>query len=180
MLKKFENGLVKINQIVLGLMVFVMFLLVFTNVITRYIFSYSINWAEELSRYLMVWTAFLGAGLAMREGQHVAIEILHEYLPKSFRKYFKAFIGLLIIGFLGILAYLGFQYALVSMEQNSAVLRWSMGMIYMAVPIGAILFIIHLVLVFKEYMHRESIEDLMEENAVSDKVIYEEVRGKEA
>jgi TRAP-type C4-dicarboxylate transport system permease small subunit len=178
--KKIEHGLVRINQIVLGLLAAVMFLLVFTNVITRYVFSYSINWAEELSRYLMVWTAFLGAGLAMREGQHVAIELLHDYLPKPSRAYFKAIIGLLMISFMTILVYLGFQYAFESMEQKSAVLRWPMGIIYMAVPIGALLFIIHLVFVFRSYINRQSIEDVDEEINQTEKLVFEEVRGKEA
>lgn len=180
MLKKLEKGLVRINQIVLGLMVFAMFLLVFTNVVTRYVFSYSINWAEELARYLMVWTAFLGAGLGMREGQHVAIEILHDYLPKPLRGYVKAFVGLVIIGFMGILVYLGAQYALVSWDQNSPVLRWPMGIIYLAIPIGASLFILHLVFVFKEYMQRDSIEDFIDELDIQEAPMFEEVRGKQA
>jgi TRAP-type transport system small permease protein len=183
MLKKLETGLVKLNQVVLGLMVFVMFLLVFTNVVTRYIFSYSINWAEELARYLMVWTAFLGAGLGMREGQHVAIELLHDYLPKPIRKIVKAFVGIVIIGFMAILVYLGVQYALVSMDQNSPVLRWPMGLIYSAIPIGASLFILHLVFIFKEYIQRDSseeIEEIIEEINGQEVPIFEEVRGKQA
>ena len=48
-------------------MMAVMVALVFTNVVTRYVFGFSVTWAEEFSQYLMVWIAFVGAGLAWRQ-----------------------------------------------------------------------------------------------------------------
>lgn len=142
---------------------FAMFVLVFMNIISRYFFGYSFNWAEELARYLMVWTAFLGAGLGMREGRHVAIEVLHDFLPKKIRRYFRAFVGLVIIAFMGILAYLGYEYAINSLAQASPVLRWPIGLVYMAIPIGAVLFVLHFTTVFRDYMDQPSIEEEVKE-----------------
>ena len=61
----FERVLVKLNRWLLIIMAGVMVVLVFLNVVCRYIFNFSIIWAEEVSQYLMVWVAFLGAGLAL-------------------------------------------------------------------------------------------------------------------
>ncbi|WP_108669993.1 TRAP transporter small permease [Peribacillus acanthi] len=158
MIKRLEQGFIKVNHFALGLMMFGMFVLVFTNIITRYFFSYSINWAEELARYLMVWTAFLGAGLGMREGRHVAIEVLHDYLPKQVRPFLRAFVGLIIITFMAILAYIGYKYASVTMVQQSPVLRWPIGLVYMVIPIGAIIFILQFITVFRDYMEQPAID----------------------
>ena len=73
-LRRLERAFVRLNQGLVMLMMMAMAALVFTNVVTRYLFGFSLNWAEEASRYLMIWVAYLGAGLAMREGRHVAIE----------------------------------------------------------------------------------------------------------
>jgi hypothetical protein len=80
-LRRLERAFVWLNQGLVMLMMMAMAALVFTNVVTRYLFGFSLNWAEETSRYLMIWVAYLGAGLAMREGRHVAIEYLQGLLP---------------------------------------------------------------------------------------------------
>lgn len=156
MLKRVEKLFVRLNGAVVALMMFLMYVLVFANVITRYIFKFSLNWTDELARFLMIWTVFLGAGLAMREGRHVAIEILQDLLPGRYKKYFRAFIGLLILAFMAVLVVLGYQYAQAMMATKSAVLRWPIGMVYMVIPIGSLAFILHLATVFRDYMETAS------------------------
>lgn len=151
-MKKFELYLVRANKFVIFALMVTMFVLVIGNVISRYAFNHSLNWVEELSRYVMIWITFLGAGLAMREGRHVAITMLQEKLPKKVVPYFRGFVGLIILVFLIFVAYLGYQYALTSMEQESTVLRWSMGAIYMAIPIGLLLFALHFITIFRDFL----------------------------
>ena len=80
---RFERYLVAANRAIIFLMMAVMATLVFVNVVTRYVFNFSIIWAEEVSQYLMIWIAYLGAGLALREGRHVAVEMLQDRLPAA-------------------------------------------------------------------------------------------------
>lgn len=159
MIKKFDRFLVKSNYVVIGLTLFFMFIFVFINVITRYVFNFSINWAEELSRFLMIATCFLGIGIGMREGRHVAIEVFINLIPnQTIRRVIRLINGLIIIAFMITLTYLGFLYAATQFEAKSAVLRWGMGYIYLFVPIGALAFVMHLVLTIKDFMETESIE----------------------
>ncbi|QIM64483.1 TRAP transporter small permease [Frederiksenia canicola] len=60
--------------------------LVFLNVVLRYGFNSSINVTEEVSRYLFVWLAFLGAILAFSENQHVSVTMLTSKLSEKKRK----------------------------------------------------------------------------------------------
>ncbi|QIM61903.1 C4-dicarboxylate ABC transporter permease [Pasteurellaceae bacterium Orientalotternb1] len=60
--------------------------LVFLNVVLRYGFNSSINVTEEVSRYLFVWLAFLGAILAFSENQHVSVTMLTSKLTEKKRK----------------------------------------------------------------------------------------------
>lgn len=57
-----------------------MAILVFLNVVLRYGFNSSINVTEEVSRYMFVWLAFLGAVLAFNDNQHVNVAILTDKL----------------------------------------------------------------------------------------------------
>ena len=69
------------NRWALIVLLATMAVLVIANVISRYVFLYSFTWVEEATRYMMIWAAFLGAGLALRVGGHIAIDHLASALP---------------------------------------------------------------------------------------------------
>src|SRR3982751_4080625 len=61
---------------VIALCLAVMVVLVFGNVVLRYGFNSGITTSEELSRWLLVWLAFLGAIVAVREHSHLGVDTL--------------------------------------------------------------------------------------------------------
>jgi hypothetical protein len=73
--------LVRVNGAVIVALTGAMALLVFANVVARYVFNHSFTWAEELSRYMMVWVGFLGAGLVLRVGAHIAVDVVQDLSP---------------------------------------------------------------------------------------------------
>ena len=68
---------------VIALCLAVMVVLVFGNVVLRYVFNSGITVSEELSRWLMVWLTFLGAIVALREHAHLGVDTLVRALPAS-------------------------------------------------------------------------------------------------
>jgi TRAP-type transport system small permease protein len=63
-----------------------MVVLVFTNVVMRYLFNSGIATSEELSRWLLVWLTFLGAIVALREHAHLGVDSLIRALPPLGRR----------------------------------------------------------------------------------------------
>jgi TRAP-type transport system small permease protein len=55
--------------------------LVFSNVVLRYVFNSGIAISEELSRWLLVWLTFLGAIVALRQHAHLGVDTLVRALP---------------------------------------------------------------------------------------------------
>ncbi len=53
-----------------------MVLMVFGNVVLRYVFNTGLNFSEEMSRYFFVWLTFVGAVLAFAEHGHIGVETL--------------------------------------------------------------------------------------------------------
>jgi len=53
-----------------------MVVLVFGNVVLRYVFNSGIAVSEEISRWLFVWLTFLGSIVALREHAHLGTEVL--------------------------------------------------------------------------------------------------------
>lgn len=149
-----ERILLAGNRGVIVAMMAVMVALVFANVVSRYLFNYSIIWAEELSQYLMVWIAFLGAGLAMREGRHVAVEMLQDALPPPLARSARVLVIFAILAFLATLVVLGAMFAMFAWDQETPVMNIPMGIPYLAVPLGALLFFVHMAFIANDFLHK--------------------------
>lgn len=141
----------RLNQWLVIALMATMAALVFANVVSRYLFNYSMIWVEELTQYQMIWIAYLGAGLALREGRHVAVDLFEESLSPRLRGILRAAIGLAILVFLVVLAVLGVQIAVFAWDQETPVLNIPAGVPYLGIPIGAALCAIHLLLVFRDF-----------------------------
>lgn len=150
-----DAALVALNRWLVGAMMAVMFVLVFTNVVTRYGFGFSISWAEEVSRFLMIWVTFLGAGLALREGRHVAIEVFQDRLGQAVARWIRIIIGGVLIAFFCALIYLGIEFAAFAWDKETMVTQIPRGIPYLAIPIGMTFLVIHFLLVFRRYVARD-------------------------
>lgn len=69
-----------------GLCLAVMVVLVFGNVVLRYMFNSGITVSEELSRWLFVWLTFMGAVVALREHGHLGTDALVSRMPAVGKK----------------------------------------------------------------------------------------------
>ena len=64
----------------------VMIVLVFTNVVLRYVFSTGFEWSEEIARLCFIYLVYLGAIGAMRENQHLIIDSVLSRIPDIWQK----------------------------------------------------------------------------------------------
>ncbi|WP_240788597.1 TRAP transporter small permease [Ramlibacter henchirensis] len=141
---RWEQRFIAANKAVLVVLLALMSVLVILNVITRYAFSYSFTWVEEVTRYMMIWATFLGAGLALRVGGHIAIDTLPNALPAGPARWVRSLIVAVIAASLLAVIWLGIEYAEFGWEQETPVLNWSFGKVYLAIPVGAALMLVHL------------------------------------
>ncbi len=154
MLVKFEKFLVRTNQVFIGVMMGIMFVLVFINVVTRYVFGFSFATTEEISTFLMIWITYIGAGLALREGRLAAIDLFQDLLPEKIRRATRAMIGIIILIFFSILAYYGTKMVQFGWAQETWATQIPRGIPYLAVPLGAVFFGLHLILMFRKWLDR--------------------------
>ena len=75
-MKAFDEALLRVNRWLVIAILAAMASMVFANVALRFLTDRSILWVEEVSRYLMIWLTFVGAGLVLRYGGHIGIDTL--------------------------------------------------------------------------------------------------------
>ncbi|TMG98675.1 MAG: TRAP transporter small permease [Betaproteobacteria bacterium] len=152
-LARFDAVFLRANRALLILLLAAMALMVFANVALRYLTNHSILWVEEVSRYAMIWLTFLGAGLVLRHGGHIGIDTLQERLPK-WAPTLRAMIFALVLGFCAFMAWIGARYATLTWNQTTPVLQIPVGFVYLALPAGFVLLIMHLLLMAAPYVRR--------------------------
>lgn len=159
-MKTFERLFIEANKWALVLMLGAMSLIVFANVSLRYLTNYSITWSEEVGRYLMIWVTFLGAGLVLRFGGHVAIANVQEMAPKPVQRLLRSAIVVLLLAFFSIMVWMGYEYMARMQFQLTPATRVPFSYIYAAMPIGFILLIVHLLLIAHGYVLENRFETL--------------------
>lgn len=88
----------RIVKALLAMMLLGMVVLVFGNVVLRYVFNSGWTVSEELSRIFFVWIIFLGATLALAEHAHIGIDFVVKRVPPPFAKLLIVSGRLLILG----------------------------------------------------------------------------------
>lgn len=74
-------------SIAIRLMLTAMFLIFIALIVTRYFFSYSPPWSEEISRFLLIWISMLGASVLVLYQDHFALHMLVERLSAKAQLY---------------------------------------------------------------------------------------------
>ena len=151
-MQTFERLFLAVNRWALILLLAAMSVIIFTNVVLRYTTHESIEWAEEVSRHMMIWLTFLGAGPVLRYGGHIAVENLQDALPRKAAIALRIVVALLLFAFFGFMVWYGWLYMQRTMFQLTAVTQIPFAYIYSAMAIGGVLLVVHFLLIVKGYV----------------------------
>lgn len=120
----------------------VMTLLVLYQVFTRYVLNNPAAFTEELVRYSLIWTGFIGAAYAFSTRQHMSLVLLRDSLSPAKQRILMIFLDALILLFaLFIITVGGFKLAMSARKVYSALLGIPRSLVYSMAPISG-LFII--------------------------------------
>lgn len=116
-------------------------LLLFANVVLRYVFLAPISWAEELSIYAVIWIVFVGGSAVVRLRGHLAIDLLPKLLSPAGRRLLVIFVLLASLGFFAVFCYFSGLHTLrvQAAGQLTPNMQAPMWLTYLAMPVGAAL-----------------------------------------
>jgi TRAP-type C4-dicarboxylate transport system permease small subunit len=76
-------------------------LTVFYQFFTRYVLNDSAAWTEEIARYLLIATVFVGAAIGVAKNNHIQVDFFYRYLPHTAGRAMALLADVLRIAFLG-------------------------------------------------------------------------------
>ncbi len=122
------------SSVCLGLMV----VIISVQVFQRYVLQSSLDWSEELSRYLFIWAVYVGCSFATREDRHLEVTILRHAFGGKLAKSVTIISGLCSIVFCVCTSIWGFQMVnfLAATGQKTPALEVQMYWVFLSVPVG--------------------------------------------
>ena len=119
-------------------LIFAMSLIIFIQVIMRYVFHSSLTWSEELARYLFVWLVYFSVSFTARRQKHIRIDAAINLYPQKLRPYIDILSEVVVLAFSVFIAVTGvtvFQKIAWS-GQMSPAMGLPMQVVYAAPMIG--------------------------------------------
>ena len=137
--------------VVLTCLFVVMLFTVNGNALTRYVFSFSLPWSEELTRYCMIWSVMLGAAVLALFDDHIALHIPNETWPRAVRKAQTWLRHGVVLFVLIVTTWTAFHFAIGMADVLATGLRLSMLWPTLAIPVGfSLITLAKLVVVYNE------------------------------
>jgi C4-dicarboxylate transporter DctQ subunit len=156
---RFSKTLEQIENTVVTTALVIMILVIFLQIVLRYLSAIDfpaidgliaylrdwaqivLPWSEEVARYAMVWAVFIGASIAARTELHVGVDAVVRLLPRGAMKYAVVLGGLCSVIFCLALTCLGGVLLNIMWDtgQVSPALEMPMVWAYLSVPVGGAL-----------------------------------------
>lgn len=169
----------EIESTVCVVMMIFMLAILFFQVIARYLFGYSLAWIDELSRYSLVWIAYLSAVYAITKNAHIKIDMVLGLWPKKIRKSVQLLSNVIFFLYAVVIAYYSTLWVIDLNKAGSISMGMGVRMSYFSViiPLSHILMAIRLVQLHIRQIKNPELLELIDE---ADAAIEEANKGRMA
>ena len=122
-----------------------MVVVVSAQVVMRYVFNGSFDWADEVSRIAFVWTMFLAIPLGIRDGTHVGIDLLVKRFPAQVQQMLARVMSGLAAGMMGVVLWTSVVVAASTWSERLGAIDLTSPVVFFPVILGALHCALHLV-----------------------------------
>jgi len=119
-------------DIIIAVILFIMIILVFTNVVMRYGFSSGLRESIELSRLGLVWVVMLGAVVVLKRDEHLAISELSENLMPKLVPFLRRLCWFIIFVCVSMLFIGSYDQTILNWQDISQITGLPSGLFYLA------------------------------------------------
>lgn len=139
-----SKALLYIEYTILALCLSIMATITFANVLSRFIFNFSIAFTEEITVNLFVLLTFVGASVGIYKGAHLGFSLIYENFNKISKTVSSIVIGAIIVFFFSVITYHGFDIVQSQIDrgQMTPALGWPRWIFSLSIPLGSILCIV--------------------------------------
>lgn len=119
-------------------------LILFLEVICRYVFNNSLVIVEELARVLLIWLGFLGASIAYHDKAHVGIDFLRNRVSNNGQRILDILVPVFMILFCTVVLYQSCKVLPNQLSQKLPTMQIPIFWAYLSIPVSMVLLLVQL------------------------------------
>lgn len=153
-----ENFIRAITEVPAAILVAAEIVLLFTNVVYRYLLNDPLIWGDELAGLLFIWLAMLGAVIALRRGEHMRLTTFLARMPADRREYFDTFGNVIVATFVLLMIMPAWRYVIEEWEITTPALELPHSVRVASIAVG---FTLMLAIALSRLMERARAKDFI-------------------
>ena len=136
-MEKIKDFLNEIESHISVILLVAMLVILFKQVVLRYVFNNANAWSEELARYMFIWFTYLSASVCVLKNRHIRIDTLINVWPKVLRPFIVITGNLIFLAYCVVTAYYGaiFTQVLIGTGRISLGLQMPMWIVFAVIPV---------------------------------------------
>ncbi len=149
------------EEYAIALLMIAMTLVMFLQIIMRFVLNHALSWPEELSRYMFVYITFLTLGYCVKRNSMLRLDVLQEMLPRAVWNALQLLVrvvSLLLFGIMLISAF-GLELSVAKTGRVSAAMGIPYTAIYFSTLLGFALAVVRSVQSMAELLHHKKKEE---------------------
>ena len=111
-------------------------LTVFYQFFTRYVLNNSASWTEEIARYLLIGTVFVGATIGVAKNNHIQVDFFYRFMPRPLSRAMGLLVDVMRIVFFGLAVLMSWQMMQKLGSYKMTVIDLPMNIVYSVVMLG--------------------------------------------
>lgn len=133
---RLKSLLNNIDEILCGTALLAMISLVSINVFSRYVFNFSISWAEEVATICFVWSVFMGASATYKKNLDMGIDLFISKVPEAYRLAVAIVTRCILLAITGYIFFMAIVFTKIAWMKPTAVLGVSSSVFNSALVVG--------------------------------------------
>lgn len=129
-------------------------LTVFYQFVTRYVFNDSAAWTEEIARYFLIGTVFVGAGIGVAKNNHIQVDFFYRYMPSAMGRAMAIGVDIARTLFFGAAVYLTIEMMRKMDNYKMTIVELPMNIVYGVCLVGFAAMLVRSVLVTRIHWKR--------------------------
>jgi TRAP-type C4-dicarboxylate transport system permease small subunit len=127
---------------------------VFYQFLTRYVLNDSASWTEEIARYLLIGTVFVGAAIGVAKNNHIQVDLLYRWVPAPLGRAMALSVDVIRIAFFATMVVLTAQLMMKMDSYQMTIIDLPMNIVYGVCLFGFAMMALRSVWVMKVHVQR--------------------------
>ncbi|MBQ8620059.1 MAG: TRAP transporter small permease [Clostridia bacterium] len=143
-----SDALDKICSVAIVLMLGAMVVITGAQIVCRTWFT-ALSWSDEVTRYLLIWSTFLGATVVYRHNGHITVTLLQDAVSPRVAKALRVAVHAICFVLFVVLLYYSTLYCM-KLKKTATAMPIKMKYVYSCIPISMVIMMIHALLMGAE------------------------------